>query len=416
MKDDKHNVEGYQDLRRKAEAVVERTRDDLPPATFESLQELVHELNVSRVELGMQNEELQRAQIELTETRDRYADLFDMAPIGYAVVDGHGRIQEVNLTAADLLGMERMHLLRQPLASFVLERDRQALRDHLRQAVASQAKVACELSLAPRRAASRPVRLETVRLTRYHKEVILCRMAILDLREQRQREAELRRRAEQLRKMSAELSQAEHKERRRLAHILHDNVQQLMVAARYHLDVLRPQCLGDNCRDLIDKSDELLSEAIQATRSLALDLSPPVVYEEDMSTALEWLARRMGELHDLTVDLDVGPLGQVPEALRVFLFMAVQELLFNVVKHADARHATVTASRHDDCLRMSVKDGGRGFDLKAILPGEPGGAGGFGLFTIRERIELLGGELQIDTRPSGGCAVTLVVPLRQKTT
>lgn len=411
MNEDRHNFDGYQDLRRKAEAIVERSKDDLPPATFESLRELVHELDVSRVELAMQNEELRRAQVELTETRDRYADLFDLAPIGYVVIDAYGRIQEINLTASDLLGRERKHLLRQPLASFILERDRQRFDDHLRQCFMSPAKVVCELSLTPRRAASCPVRLESVRLSGRREEVALCRTAILDLSDQRRSEAELRRRAEQLRKMSAELTQAEQKERRRLAHLLHDNVQQLLVAARYHLGILQPECDGTACRELIDKSDGLVSEAIAATRGLALDLSPTVVYEENMSTALEWLARRMKELHDLTVDLDLEPLEGVPEALRVFLFTAVQELLFNVVKHADARHATLTASRQGDMLHVTVKDGGRGFDPKAILPGEVGGMGGFGLFTIRERTELLGGELEINAKPGGGCTVTLVVPV-----
>ncbi len=234
-----------------------------------------------------------------------------------------------------------------------------------------------------------------------------------ELLEQRvaERTTELETLTHKLRKMSAELSQAEQQQRERLAQILHNNVQQLLVAARYNLNVLRPHCVGETCRDPLERVDELLSDSIEATRGLALDLSPPVVYEESLATAMAWLANRMGELHGLTVDLDVEGLGQVPEDLRVFLFMAVQELLFNVVKHADGRHATVKAARDDKTLCISVRDGGKGFDPKAILPGEAGGAGGFGLFTIRERVELLGGCLQVEAKPSGGCTVTVVVPV-----
>jgi len=106
-----------QKLRAEAEARFARA----PPAARpkESAADLLHELQVHQIELEMQNEELRRVQVELEESRDRYLDLYDFAPVGYLTVSADGRIEEANLTAADLLGIDRGSMLSRPLAAFL---------------------------------------------------------------------------------------------------------------------------------------------------------------------------------------------------------------------------------------------------------------------------------------------------------
>ncbi|MFH1569820.1 MAG: PAS domain S-box protein [Gemmatimonadota bacterium] len=118
------------DLRRRAEA---RLRAPLPgerePATgtVAQIRELLHELHTHQVELELQNEDLRRAQLALVEARDRYADLYDFAPVGYLSLDARGQVEETNLRAAEMLGLARDGLVGQPLAGFLAPKDQDAL-------------------------------------------------------------------------------------------------------------------------------------------------------------------------------------------------------------------------------------------------------------------------------------------------
>jgi PAS domain S-box-containing protein len=220
------------------------------------------------------------------------------------------------------------------------------------------------------------------------------------------------RRAEQLQALAAELVHAEQAERRRLAQILHDHLQQLLVGAKFNVGTLRAKTKTKAQRQAVDQLAETLDEAIKASRSLTAELSPPVLHEKGLAAGLDWLGRQMHEKHGLTVevhaDADAEP---AAEQLRVFLFEAVRELLFNVVKHAGADRAEVRLCRLDDReVTITVADEGAGFDPARL---EEGGrsVGGFGLFSIRERLSYLGGRLEVESAPGRGSRFTLVAPL-----
>jgi PAS domain S-box-containing protein len=228
----------------------------------------------------------------------------------------------------------------------------------------------------------------------------------------RERTAELARQSDQLRALAFELTLAEQRERRRLARLLHDELQQLLVAARLRVHSLergvdlRAQAV---CREVVD----LLQEALEHSRSLTRELSPSILQSGDLGAALEWLARWMAEKHHLTVSVRVNGTGE-PESedLTTMLFQSVRELLFNIVKHAEVATAEVALSRRNDVVQIVVSDTGVGFD-PAALRGEGGSAGGFGIFSIRQRLELLGGRLTIDSAPGRGSRCALWVPLTQ---
>lgn len=223
---------------------------------------------------------------------------------------------------------------------------------------------------------------------------------------QRTREAEDRTR--QLRALAGELTRAESRERRRLASLLHDHLQQLLIALRMKVGLSKNQPRAERTDTLLAQSVSLLDEAIQASRSLSVELSPPMLYETGLAAALEWLAGQMQEKHGLTVHLEAHAEPE-DDDVRVFLYQCVRELLFNVVKHANSHEALVSMHRLDDRqLRVSVRDFGKGFDLSA-LPQSPES---FGLISIRERIGWLGGRLEIKTAPGEGTEATLVVPAR----
>jgi signal transduction histidine kinase len=226
-----------------------------------------------------------------------------------------------------------------------------------------------------------------------------------------ERTAVARRRASQLRVLAAQLTMVEQRERRRLAQVLHDHLQQLLVATRLKTGMLSRRLQDENARPLVEQVDQLLVECIQASRSLTMELSPPVLYDAGLIPALEWLARQMREKHALDVEFESDPrAGEVAEETAVLLFSAIRELLFNVVKHAGVHRARVCVGVTDcDQVRIVVCDQGSGFD-PAGLHGDGVGSGGFGLFSIRERLELLGGKLVVEATPGKGSRVEILAP------
>ena len=215
----------------------------------------------------------------------------------------------------------------------------------------------------------------------------------------------------QLRALAAELSRAEERERQRLARILHDHLQQLLVAARLNISTMQRRLTEEPLQRAAERVDDVLDEAIRTSRSLTAELSPPVLYDAGLTPALHWLARWIEEKHGLVVEVDAEDLGnQPPEGLRAMLFQATRELLFNVVKHAGVNRARLTLRRvAEDQVELIVRDEGAGFDPTRIGRQEEGG---FGLFSIRERLELLGGQMKVVSAPGQGTQVILEVPLR----
>ena len=156
---------------------------------------------------------------------------------------------------------------------------------------------------------------------------------------------------------------------------------------------------------------EGLTETMEDLRTLTRDLSPPSLYVAGLEAAIESLLEdQIQAKHGLRYTLEVTP-EAVPKAddLRVLIFQSVRELLINVVKHAKADHVRVTIKRRGPYIQITVADNGIGFNVRAVETAMSR-AGGFGLFSIRERLELIGGRLKIQSRPGRGSRLTLIVP------
>jgi PAS domain S-box-containing protein len=225
----------------------------------------------------------------------------------------------------------------------------------------------------------------------------------------------LEQKAAQLRALTAELFQTEERERRRIAQVLHDHFQQLLVGARYGLGALRGESEAESFAKAVQRIDDLLGKCLDTSRSLTLQLSPPILYEAGLVAALRWLGEWFQGTHGLSVKVTARARRVADsEELRIALFQSVRELLFNVVKHAQVKEAQVELRQERDKeLRIVVRDAGVGFN-PAQLSAPAGPAGGFGLFSLRERIEFLGGRLEVESSLGAGSRFTLWVPLRQK--
>ena len=223
----------------------------------------------------------------------------------------------------------------------------------------------------------------------------------------------LQRRARQLQQLEQELTRVEQRERRRMAQLLHDNLQQLLVGAKFNLTVLADSLKAAEDQQTTEKVIDILDSVLDQSRLLTTELYPSILYEGSLEQSLDWIKRHVDRLHGLELEtsIDVRHQVQLSESIRFTIFNAVLELLLNVTKHAGVKKAIVTISSHSPgSISVSVSDEGRGFDPE-IIEQEDGTMESFGLFLLSERLSWLGGSVDISSQPGAGCTVRLTLPI-----
>ncbi len=223
--------------------------------------------------------------------------------------------------------------------------------------------------------------------------------------------ADLQKRSRQLQSLTLMLSETEDNERRRLAEILHDDLQQLLASARLHLGRLDTWAQTDKkAEDILKQVNDILADSLKKTRNLSHELSPAILGRNSLAEALASLCKKMHSKHALSVSLDADEDAEPSTlALKTFLIKSTNELLFNVVKHAGVDHAQIRTRRTSNGIEVFMSDDGNGFDPQCLQSG--GGRDvGIGLLSLRERISLMEGHLHIDSAPGRGSRFTLFVP------
>jgi PAS domain S-box-containing protein len=240
---------------------------------------------------------------------------------------------------------------------------------------------------------------------------------VRDITEQKQAEealhrshAELEWRALQLRRLASDLTLAEQRVREELAKTLHDGLQQLLFTTVMTLN----QAVAANSQadqiTLLQRAGLELNESIEVARTLSVNLFPPILHIGGLSAALAWLAKRTQEQYGVVVNVTANPRANPTTGdVRVLLFEAVRELLFNAVKHAHVDRIDVSLEvGPDNTIHIQVSDKGVGFDPAVILH-HKNHQQGLGLFGIKERLAVFGGHLDIQSAPGKGARFSLTL-------
>lgn len=231
-----------------------------------------------------------------------------------------------------------------------------------------------------------------------------------DITELTELNASLLRERERLKSYARQIVTAEEKARRATAVDLHDGIGQSLAGMAMTLDVAR-QTASPEVKMLVEEVRVRLCEVQERTRSMISDLSPPGLYELGLKAALQWLAVYMRGQDQLQVEMDVELREDVVSLeTRVLVFKLVRELLRNVTKHSGVHTAQLRVRGDAESLSVHVGDEGRGFESQLDLFGARNG--GFGLWSIADRIAEAGGEFTVDTAPGRGARFDLVLPLR----
>jgi len=224
----------------------------------------------------------------------------------------------------------------------------------------------------------------------------------VDVTDRKQTEQELEQYRKDLKKVSAERMLAEERERQRLAEDVHDGLGQTLFRARLKID----QIADARAKEV----GTILEEIAGMMNTMTFELSPPVLRKLGLRAAVKWLARDMQKRYELVVEIDSDEQDiPIDGPVALILFRSVREVLINVAKHAQTDRANLSLRRIDRTLQIEIEDHGKGFNVADQSHHVE--SGHFGLFSVRERMEYVGGTFMIQSAPGAGARVILTAPL-----
>jgi PAS domain S-box-containing protein len=421
-------------LRLRAEAMIQHTlseesRSDRFLSPEES-KKVLQELRVHQIELEMQNETLRQAQDELEDSRDRYVDLYDFAPVGYLSITAHGMIKEINLAATRMLSMERKALLQRPFTSLVIAEDESRWLTLFLTMMEQNGKGSVEVTLQRGDGSVFPAQLDCATQKVGAGDTAL-RIALTDItgrkqieatnfRNQQHLKAMVKERGAELLAIGKQLLAAEELERRTIAVDLHDDLGQDLAVAKLKLEaIMASSDVADNdkLQRQLGAVTILLDRCNKSVRSLSSQLSPPVLHQYGLGAALDWLSEEMQRTYGLNVKVYPGEAVTLDEIVAATLFRIVRELLINISKHAQVSEAEVgmLVDAETDNLEITVSDDGVGFDVARTLDMNSSTHSSYGLFSIKQRIDFIGGQMLIDSHAGHGTIVLITLALPPET-
>jgi PAS domain S-box-containing protein len=349
----------------------------------------------------------------LRETEKRFRKIFVEAAISISLVDRDGQLLDANPAFLKMLGYEKHEIVGKSFQDLLHQEDARI-----------SARLFKELWDGKRDSYSKENRYlhKDNRVVWGQVTVSMLRDAgglpqfaitmIADITDRKKAEEDIRTYQEQLQSLASLLSLTEERERRRLATDLHDHIGQALAISKIKLGVLQKSVTAEDQAKPLREVRELIEQMIQDTRSLTFELSLPVLYELGFEAAVEWYAKHVRSQHGIMVDVqkDLLPI-PMDDEIKVLLFRSVRELMINIVKHAQARNARVTIRREGGDVNIEVEDDGVGIQ-DVLRDPKLRSNGGFGLFSIRERLHYLGGRVQVESGNGQGTRISLMVPLQ----
>lgn len=416
------------DLREEAEKKLSHLEKISAGDGSDETRKLIHELRVHQIELEMQNAQLAQSQAELEESREKYSDLFDFAPVGYLALNEDGLILEANLTISTLLGVERRWMFKSPFQIHVFDADRDLFRAHLLNISTSKKRGRCELRLKTKSGKHFYAQLDSLCIEADGKRSF--RIAVTDISERRQaqedlrkanamlesrvqdRTAELQKANAELRDMPSRLLASMDEERRRIGMELHDSVGQTVAAIKFWIETalnLRDEGDSEAALTHLEHFIPILQGEIEEIRTIYMSLRPSMLDKQGLLATLWWLCQEFIKAHPrIHLELEMGIREEeIPENLKINIFRIARESLNNAATHSKAEWVDVSLIRNKDFINLTIADDGIGLDLDHFAPSLTS----LGMVGMRERAELTGGRFSLESAPGRGLTVRASWPI-----
>ncbi|MBF0545664.1 MAG: PAS domain S-box protein [Candidatus Riflebacteria bacterium] len=365
------------------------------------------------------------------ESDDRFHAIFEQAAIGVALVNSEtGQFLRINQTFCDFVGYTVQEMLQKTFMDITYREDIHKHAELIKQLNEEKKRefsfekryvhksgniIWVNLTVSPLWESGKkpkaPYHIAIVEDINDRKRVEQQLKDLNESLEQRviDRTEEAKRLTERLRCLACDLVKTEQSERKRLATFLHDHIQQLLVSAQMQLNLIK---FGNSqtIQSAIQEIDNVLREAITASRSLTMELYPPVLHQSGLMAAFSWLAERYEKRYQFMLHIHENkPVEPSNSEIRGFLFGAARELIMNSVKHSGTKEAELSVlATNNNSLQIIVEDKGRGFVPKLDTASSDNG---FGLFCIQQRLLSFGGTLEIESTLGLGTKIILTIPL-----
>jgi PAS domain S-box-containing protein len=387
------------------------SRDNV--ALGERLGARTYALEKANEEMRLEIAERGRIEKALMESESRFRTIIREAALGIALIDKQGRVIEGNPALLTMLGYSPEELQGMEFTRINHPENAESSWINFQKLLTGRQDVSQVETRYIRKDGWSGWGRQSISLVREAGGKPQFAIALFeDITERRESEEKIRTYQEQLQSLASELSLTEERERRRLATVLHDHIAQLLVIAKAKFEKVQESALFRSIAKPMEEIRKLIEESIRYTRSLIFELSPPILYDLGFEPAMEWLAEHMQQQYGLVVIVEDDEQSKpLDNEARVLLFRAVRELLFNVLKHAQASYTKVCIRRVDEQLRIVVEDNGVGFAPDKLVASS-GKIEGFGLFSIRERLNYFGGHMEIESIPGEATRVMLSFPLQ----
>ena len=400
----------------------------------------------------MQNSELQETRNRMESLLEKYTDLYDFAPVGYFSLDEQGRIQEVNLTGAMMLGVERSRLIHRNFPRFVVPASQPVFLAFLKHLFAGNEKQVCKVTLQKENGTPFWANFHGTTALSYRSLNKVCRLAVSDitiliqaeetqhraeelaasnlelkqeiarrlvveesLRKSEQQQSQLLEKShhmqEQLRHLSHGILQAQEEERKRISRELHDEISQTLVGINIHLETLTHEASINPkgfSRKII-QTQRLVEKSVSIVHEFARELRPSALDDLGLIATLHTFMKDFKERTGIHVDFTtIARVDQLDPSCRTVIYRVVQEALCNVDRHAQASLVKVSIRKIAATVLVEITDDGKSFEVERVLHSKRGKS--LGLIGMRERVEMVGGDLSIESKPGQGTTIRARIP------
>ena len=376
------------------------------------LKKALNEINKSNKEMQVEISDRKKIEKALVESEEQIRAIIQKAPTGIALLDKEGWILECNPALQNMLGYDEDELSGVLFVQAIHPHDIALYKNKFQELINGSS----DISRIDTRYIHREFRevwgslsASIVRDAAGQPQLVIA--MVEDITTKQQAEEKIVNYQRQLQSLTSELSLIEERERRNIATDLHDHVGQVLTLIGIKIDELHERVSSSACDPLVQEIRELIGQTIRSIRSLMFELSPPVLYDLGLEEAIEWLAEHFSQEHNLKIQVSKD---EQPKPLKtegnVILFQSVKELLFNIVKHAQATAVKISIQRACNDLRILVEDNGIGFNVN-LIDHDHHKIKGLGLFSICERLEYSGGSMIIESNELQGTKITLLMPM-----
>lgn len=404
--------------RKRSAEELHRSRAELA----QRVRERTAELEQLNAKLGVKNSRLEetnrlllgeirerkRAQEELRASEERYQALVQLSPDAI-LIHRHDQIVFGNSAAARLFDMPPDRLAGLTLSDLIHPESQAAVREFLRTVLESRKPVP-PTEVRVLRGNGTTLEVEATAATFKEGNATPIQIVLRDVTARKRAEAVLREASRRHRALARQLLEAQESERRHLAHELHDELGQTLTAIKITLQAARRVADAATSPHL-DECISLAEKMLTQVRHLSVDLRPAALDRLGLVPSVRGLLERQAQRTGLITHLETEvATARLPPDLETACFRVVQEALTNVLRHARAREVWVGLHEHSRELRLSVRDDGIGFNVEAAQDRAAGGES-LGLLGLHERVQLLGGRLEINSAPGEGTTLDVCVPL-----